>query len=136
MKIKLDPGAKAPTRAHDTDAGMDIYSREHARIEGWGSHVFATGVHVELPHNTVGNLESKSGLYIKRNIISLGTVDEGYTGEIFVNLINLSPIPYTVHVGDKITQLVLRPTQYEPIEIVREIEGGARGDNGLGSTGR
>ena len=26
MKIKLDEGAYMPTRAHDTDAGLDLYS--------------------------------------------------------------------------------------------------------------
>ena len=28
MKILLDPGAKMPTRAHELDAGYDLYSRE------------------------------------------------------------------------------------------------------------
>ena len=27
MKIKLDNGAYMPTRAHDTDVGLDIYSK-------------------------------------------------------------------------------------------------------------
>ena len=28
MKIKLDNGAYMPTRAHNTDAGLDIYARD------------------------------------------------------------------------------------------------------------
>ena len=136
MKIKLDPGAICPTRAHEMDAGLDLYSREDVVIPGWGSHVFSTGVHVQLPPQTKGNLECKSGLYTKHNIVCFGTIDQGYTGEIFANLINLHPEPYHFGIGDKITQLVVSPVCYEPTEIVPEIEGGPRGDNGLGSTGR
>ena len=28
MKVKLDEGAKMPTKVHLTDAGFDIYARE------------------------------------------------------------------------------------------------------------
>lgn len=136
MKIKLDPGAICPTRAYETDAGLDLYSREDVVIPGWGNHVFATGVHVQLPPQTKGNLECKSGLYIKHNIVCFGTIDQGYTGEIFANLVNLSPTPYRIKAKDKITQLVVTPIRCESVEIVPEIEGGPRGDKGLGSTGR
>lgn len=39
IKIKLDEGAKMPTRAHSTDAGLDIYSREDTERgdNGFGS---------------------------------------------------------------------------------------------------
>ena len=33
MKIKLDPGAYQPERAHKTDAGMDIRSIEYGNID-------------------------------------------------------------------------------------------------------
>lgn len=32
--------------------------------------------------------------------------------------------------------LVIKPVIYVPVELVPEIEGGPRGDNGIGSTGR
>ena len=47
MKVKLDPGAIMPTRAHETDAGLDIYSREDKVVPARGSAIFDTGVHVE-----------------------------------------------------------------------------------------
>ena len=55
MKIKLD-GTKMPTRAHEADAGLDLYSREKAIIYPHESHIFDTGVHVELPKNSVGQI--------------------------------------------------------------------------------
>ena len=49
MKIKLDDGALEPTRAHETDAGLDLYSREKRIIHPGESVCFDTGVHIELP---------------------------------------------------------------------------------------
>lgn len=136
MKIKLDPGAIQPTRAHDTDAGLDLYALEDRIIEAKGDATFKTGVHVQLPHGCAGLLVSKSGLNVKRGITSTGLIDEGYSGEITVKLYNHGGRDYTIRKGDKISQLVILPVLYETVEIVDEIDGGERGDAGFGSTGR
>lgn len=136
MKIKLDKHGIMPTRAHDTDAGLDIYAPTCGNVEPYSSHVFRTGVHVQLPHGTAGILFSKSGLNVKSNITSTGVIDEGYSGEITVKLYNHGDKNYTVKAGDKISQLLIVPVIYEPIEVVDEIEAGDRGDHGFGSTGR
>ena len=66
MKIKLDENAIMPTRAHSTDAGLDLYSPVDFWIEPEGSPigdncaVIDTGVHVELPKGTVGMHSGKS----------------------------------------------------------------------------
>lgn len=136
MKIKLDSGAIAPTRAHDTDAGLDLYSPIEINIPSGWSRYINTGVHIQLPHGTAGLIVSKSGLNVKHGITSTGLIDEGYTGAIRVRLYNKSPEDYQIHIGDKISQLIVIPVLYEPVEIVDSIEGGERGDNGFGSTGR
>lgn len=136
MKIKLDKGAIAPTRAHDTDAGLDLYSPIEINIPSGWSRYINTGVHIQLPHGTAGLIVSKSGLNVIHGITSTGLIDEGYTGAIRVRLYNKSPEDYQIHIGDKISQLVVIPVLYEPVEIVDSIEGGERGDNGFGSTGR
>lgn len=136
MKIKLDKGAIAPTRARDTDAGLDLYSPIEINIPSGWSRYINTGVHIQLPHGTAGLIVSKSGLNVKHGITSTGLIDEGYTGAIRVRLYNKSPEDYQIHIGDKISQLVVIPVLYEPVEIVDSIEGGERGDNGFGSTGR
>lgn len=136
MKVKLDPGAFAPTRAHDIDAGLDLYAMDDRIVEAKGSAIFRTGVHVELPKGCCGLLVSKSGLNVKHGITSTGLIDEGYSGDIAVKLYNHSGYDFTVRRGDKISQLVIIPVKYEPVEIVDEIESGERGDAGFGSTGR
>lgn len=153
MRIKLDDGAYMPVRAHDTDAGLDLMSREDAVIPAGGSHVFDTGVHVELPFVylmddiyvgdecppdlvTAGLLKSKSGLNINHNITSEGVVDVGFTGSIRVKLYNHGTKDYEVKRGDKITQLVIVPVLTPQPEVVSELEETERGENGFGSTGR
>lgn len=135
MKIKLDEGAKMPTRAHPTDAGLDLYARETLIVSARESAVFDTGVHIELPHGTVGMLKSKSGLNVKHGLLNEGVIDEGYTGSIVVKLYNNSGRDYKVNAGDKISQLVIMPILTPELELVDELEETERGANGFGSTG-
>lgn len=136
MKIKLDEGAYMPTRAHATDAGLDLYSRERYILPAKGSCVIDTGVHIELPKDTVGFIKSKSGLNVNYGITSEGVIDEGYTGSIHVKLYNHSTRGYIVDKGDKITQLVILPIVKPELEIVNDLTSSDRGDNGFGSSGR
>lgn len=137
MKVFLEQGAVMPTRAHATDAGIDLYSREDKVIEAGGSAVFHTGVHVELPKGTCGVIVSKSGLNVKHDITSTGLIDEGYEGEIVVKLYNHGKASYQVEKGDKISQLVVFPVSYEMPQPVDHLdETSERGSEGFGSTGR
>ena len=139
MKVKLDKGAIMPTRAHYTDAGLDIYSRETKVVPARGCEKFDTGVHIELPDYpdlTVGFLKSKSGLNVKHGITSEGVIDVGYTGSIVVKLYNNSDTDYTVKEGDKISQLVILPIITPFLELVDELTETERGNGGFGSTGR
>lgn len=137
MKIMLDSGATMPTRAHDTDAGLDLYSRETKGMEPGQSAVFDTGVHMEFPHGHYGKIESKSGLNVKHGVVSCGGVkDEGFVGSITVKLYNLSQEPYIVSAGDKVAQLVIMPYLAPELEIVDTLEDTPRGARGFGSTGK
>lgn len=135
IRIKLDEGAIKPTRAHDIDAGLDLYAREDVAIRPNDTEITDTGVHMEIPEGFAGVLISKSGLNLK-GITSTGLIDAGYTGSIKVVLVNNSPLRKMVKKGDKITQLVIIPVETPAVEIVDKIDGGDRGNNGFGSSGR
>lgn len=152
MKVKLEPGTNLPSRAHETDAGLDLYSMEEKTIPPVGSFdfdsktfalsslpcsaVFDTGVHIAFEPGTYGKIESKSGLNVKHSVVSCGgVIDEGYIGSITVKLYNLGTEPYTVHKGDKIAQLVIMPYLTPKIELVEHLDDTPRGSNGFGSTG-
>ena len=136
MKIKLDEGARMPTRAHETDAGLDLYARETKIVFAKESAVFDTGVHIELPVGTVGMVKSKSGLNVNHGLTSEGVIDVGYTGSIHVKLYNNSDTHYKVVAGDKISQLVIMPILTPSIELVEDLEATERGNGGFGSTGK
>lgn len=136
MKVMLDAGAKMPQRAHKTDAGLDICSREKKLIRAGESAIFDTGVHVQIPPGYAGLLVSKSGLNVKHGITSTGLIDTGYTGSIRVKLYNQANRDYTVSVGDKISQLVLIKISTEDVERVDYLEDTERGNGGFGSTGK
>lgn len=136
MKVKLDENAFMPIRAHETDAGLDLRSPIGILVPAWGSALIDTGVHIELPKNTVGFLKSKSGLNVKHGIASEGVIDVGYTGSIAVKLYNHTEDDYLVQRGDKISQLVVLPILTPQLELVDELESTERGAGGFGSTGR
>lgn len=138
MKIKviLDEGAKMPTRAHEADAGLDLYAREGQIIPARESAKFDTGVHIQIPYGYAGMLKSKSGLNVNHGITSEGVIDCGFTGSIVAKLYNHSGYDYEVKAGDKITQLVLMPVELAALELVTEFEETDRGNGAFGSTGR
>lgn len=137
MKIKLDEGAKMPTRAHNSDAGLDLYAKETKLVPARGSTIFDTGVHVEIPRGATGLVLPKSGLNVKNGVVaSVGVIDAGYIGSVVSKLYNHSKVDYTVNEGDKISQLVIVPIFTPVLEIVDELDETERGENGFGSSGR
>jgi dUTP pyrophosphatase len=135
LKVKLDDGAKMPTRAHDTDAGLDLYAMEDAIIPMFGSAKLNTGCHVAIPKNHVGLITSKSGL-MSEGITSRGTIDADYRGSIKAVLFNHNNRPYKIEKGQKITQLVILPIITPKPVQVENLELTARGYGGFGSSGK
>ena len=141
MKIKftLDDGATAPTRAHDTDAGLDLYSSRSCPINPGERRLVSTGVHVAIPPGYVGMICPRSGLAHKYGLTVLnapGIIDAGYTGEIKVNLHNAGPGFSGVNAGERIAQLVITPIANAQLVQVDALDTTERGDNGHGSTGQ
>lgn len=136
MKIKLDPGAKLPTKAHAEDAGFDLYTPERVIVAAGGSAVIDTGVHIQLPPGTAGLLVSKSGLNVNHDITSTGLIDQGYTGSIRVKLYNHGNNDYYIAAGEKISQLVVLKIMDVSVQTVDELDASERGDAGFGSSGK
>lgn len=134
IQIALDEGAIMPTRAHELDAGFDLYARETARV--YMHYVFDTGVHIQIPQGYAGIIKSRSGLNIDKGLQGEGVVDAGYTGSIRVKLYNNSSTPYTVHEGDRIAQILIVPVATPELVQVDKIQGGDRGSRGFGSSGK
>lgn len=143
LKIYLDEGAKMPTRAHEFDAGLDIFAPESIILYAGNSVEVDTGVHIEIPVGYCGLLKSKSGLNCRHGITGEGVIDHGYTGSIRVKLYNNSRDEkmHFFEKGDKLIQLLIVPIEtpeLELVESIQELYGGdtERGDGGFGSSGR
>lgn len=136
MRIKLDQGAVMPSRAHEHDAGLDLYAAETAYIAPHSWVAVSTGVHAEIPKGFVGLLTSKSGLMAKHGLTCRGTIDAGYTGTIKAVVFNHSDQVYKVTAGDKVTQMVIMPIITPELELVDVLEQTERGGHGFGSTGK
>tara|TARA_Y100000592_G_scaffold99255_1_gene174637 strand:+ start:10522 stop:10989 length:468 start_codon:yes stop_codon:yes gene_type:complete len=136
--------AKLPTRAHTTDAGMDFFycPRDESCITlGPGeSSLFQTGIKMEVPPGHMLQIMNKSGIASKRSLlVGACVVDEGYTGEIFVNLHNVGTKPQTVEPGQKVAQgvfvVISKPSFAEITEDNIYGSETTRGSGALGSTG-
>ena len=141
MKIlfTLDDGATAPTRAHDTDAGLDLYSSRGCPINPGERRLVSTGVHVAIPPGYVGMICPRSGLAHKHGLTVLnapGIIDTGYTGEIKVNLHNTEDRAVVLPSGARIAQLVITPIPDAHLVQVDRLDTTERGENGHGSTGQ
>ncbi len=151
MKIRvtrLHEEAKLPVRAHPTDAGMDLFfcptpkpelDSQIETVLPFGSSVIPTGLKIEVPEGYMLEVKNKSGIASKRGLlVGACVVDRGYTGEIFVNLHNVTHRNQTIHAGQKIAQAVFVKIQ-EDIKIIESKniydEETSRGDGSLGSTG-
>jgi len=136
---RLHADAVLPTRAHENDAGLDLYSAVQVGIPVLGRNLVSTGIAVAIPPGHVGYITPRSGLAHSHGITVLnspGTIDSGYVGEIRVNLINHGQAPYVITPGQRIAQLVIHPIITPPVEEVDELPDTARGANGHGSTGK
>lgn len=142
--LRLDPELPLPSRAHDGDAGIDLFSAEDVELAPGHRALVRTGIAVAIPFGMVGLIHPRSGLASRVGLSivnSPGTIDAGYRGEIKVALINLDPMtPIVVHRGDRIAQLLVQRVELvELVEVASFDEAGlaetSRGDGGHGSSG-
>jgi dUTP pyrophosphatase len=137
--IRLSEKATLPSRAHDTDAGLDIYAAEGARISPGARVSVGTGLAVAIPEGLAGLLLPRSGLALKQGVTlvnSPGLIDPGYRGEVRIVLLNTDRTSDAkIAAGDRIAQLIL-----VPIALASPLESDAldqtiRGGSGFGSSG-
>ncbi|AMO61907.1 deoxyuridine 5'-triphosphate nucleotidohydrolase Dut [Mycolicibacterium phlei] len=133
-----------PSRAHDGDAGVDLYSAVDVELAPGQRQLVPTGIAVAIPYGMVGLVHPRSGLAARVGLSIVnapGTIDAGYRGEIKVALINLDPAePIAIRRGDRIAQLLVQRVELpELVEVTSFDEAGlgdtTRGEGGHGSSG-
>jgi len=136
---KLRPGARIPERATDGATGYDLY----ACLDGGTLEVgqepvrVGTGIAMEAPPGLDVQIRPRSGLSAKGVMVTLGTIDADYRGELLVTMFVLPYRgPHTVHDGDRIAQLVISRVADVAVVEAEELSSTARDKGGHGSTGR
>ena len=136
---RLTPEARAPARAHEHDAGCDLFASEPCRIEPGGRASVGTGLAVAVPEGHAGLVLPRSGLAARHGIALVnapGLIDAGYRGELRVLLLNTdSSEPFEIRPGDRIAQLVIAPVAETEFVEASELSETARGTAGFGSSG-
>lgn len=136
---RLDERARLPTRAHDGDAGLDLYALEHAELEPGERAQIRTGIAVEIPAGHAGLVLPRSGLAARHGIALVnapGLIDSGYRGEVQVLLLNTDrEHAFRVEAGDRIAQLVITAVPEVAVAEVSQLTSSGRGTGGFGSSG-
>lgn len=137
---RLTDAAREPTRAHDGDAGFDLYAAEPARLEPGARASVGTGIAVAIPDGHAGLVLPRSGLAARHGIALVnapGLIDAGYRGEVRVLLLNTDRAePFEVAPGDRIAQLMITPFASADLVELDSLDETARGAGGFGSSGR
>ena len=136
--LKLYEDALLPAKAHEDDAGYDLFSREGALIPPGECRLVPTGIALGLPPMTEAQVRPRSGLALKKQITVLnspGTIDAGYRGEVGVILINHGKESFEVEKGMRIAQMVVSQVMPAQLAEVKTLDATERHEKGFGSTG-
>ena len=136
------PNAKAPSYAHEDDAGFDFYLPEDFTIK---AHEFGkiapTGVKMAIPTGYELQIRPRSGNSVKTTLRianAPGTIDCGYRNEIGIICDNIGDTDLEFKAGDRIAQGILAVSPkgiFNIVEDINKIVGSDRG-GGYGSTGK
>jgi dUTP pyrophosphatase len=141
VEYVLNSDNEEPQYHYETDSGFDLRANEDVTLEPLERALVPTGMFINIPNRYEIQVRPKSGLTINKGLTVLntpGTVDNGYTGEIKVIMINLDKNTQTIKKGDKIAQAVICPVivggevQLKRTDKLIEKD---RNSNGFGSTG-
>ena len=133
-----EKGVALPARKTGSSAGYDIQSAEDVILAPHRVTLVPTGLKAYMQPDEYLGLHVRSGFSIKNQVScinSQGIIDADYynnpdnEGEIFFQIINLSPFPIMLHKGDAIGQGIIK----KYITTVDDEANGIR-SGGFGST--
>lgn len=131
-----------PTRAHEDDAGFDLYVSKDITVYPNEFVDIPTNIRMIFPRGHWGMLTGRSSTLRKRGLlVNQGIIDTGYRGELYAGVWNLTGDPVAVHEGERLSQLIImeNPTErtklmQAPASLFDTLEH-ARGTSGFGSSG-
>lgn len=136
MAITIQFIGKRPEKAHDTDAGWDLFVEEDTIIPTRKGVNVPSGLMIALPPTHWGRITGRSSTLHKRGLLVMeGVIDSGYRGPLFAHVTNLNSYPVTVRKGDRIAQLLVHESVTCEWVESKSLDESPRGGNGFGSSG-
>lgn len=130
-----------PEYATPGSAGLDLRACMDEAIElaPGETTLIPTGMAIHLDDPTLAAvLLPRSGLGHKHGIVLgnlVGLIDSDYQGQLMVSCWNRGNKPFTIEVGERISQMVIVPVVQVNFDFVDDFEESDRGEGGFGSTG-
>lgn len=152
IEVKVETDGRMPLKAHQTDAGFDLYATQDVVIYPGQVQKHPLNIRLKLPQGTWAEIASKSGLGSQGLLVYAGVIDESYRGIPHVVMSNINLIekideegfplmrtnPLIIKKGEKLAQLIMHP--YSPnfyLEQVDQLDTNTeRGEGGFGSSGK
>ena len=119
---------------------MKVHGRTKWSVYGEEPVVVPVGIKLLLPMGTVGLIRERGSIFGTGLSYRGGVIDPGFSGEVFVNLVNLGERDTQIPPGAKLPlQLIVVPCIHN-FELISDLEymensrGFVRGERSLGST--
>jgi dUTP pyrophosphatase len=148
MKVKfkrLNENAVMPKKAHESDFCYDIVATCCEKIAP-NVYKYGTGLAMQIERTEFADklkdvcitLRTRSSVWKTGMVLSnaLGTIDEGYTGEICAVFYHVMPSLPIYKVGERIGQIHIQIAPKMEFEEADELTATDRGEGGYGSTGK
>ena len=138
VDFELGHGATAPYKKYRGDAGWDLTVSRDCVIPPNATCDVHTDIKIDMPPYLYARIVGRSSTLRKHKlIVNEGIIDNGYTGELFVCVHNISDKPFHVKAGMRLAQVLFHTIEDVRWSEVEEIvpSAGRRGNAGFGSTG-
>jgi len=134
----LSPHTILPCKAHPTDAGFDLAIPMYQSLEPHEQVMIDLEFVIEIPTGWYGQVLGRSSIFQRGISVHPGVIDADYRGSVRLLVRNERPVPQTFQRGDRLAQLMFLPVPRLTLVSVafEALSKTARGQGGLGSTGR
>ena len=141
--FQLLPGEgspRIPTKVYPGDAGWDLYVSRDVVVPAYSFVDVHTDIAIAMPEGVWGRITGRSSTLRKYMLlVNEGIIDNGYRGELFIGVFNLTNHDRFIPVGTRIAQILFHRLvekwglQWEPTMVLPPSQ---RQDKGFGSSGQ
>ena len=136
LKVRsLSDQGLSPRRATPGSAGYDVRVPQDVVIPAATVVKVSLDIAVEVPEGSYARLATPSSSAATRMHIGGGVIDPDYCENVTAAYENQGDCEFSIHRGDRITQIVLENVVTLPAVETQELSETSRGDGGFGSTG-